>query len=74
VILGGWEEGGVTAAFRVHVNPLVVWIWIGGGLFVAAVLVAVWPETGREVDLEVEIEREVRRLRRAALGRGWGET
>lgn len=48
VILGGWEEEGVTAAFRVHVNPLVVWIWIGGGLFVAATLVAAWPEARRK--------------------------
>ena len=43
VILVGWDEDG-TAAFRVLVNPLVVWIWIGGGFFVLGGLIAFWPE------------------------------
>lgn len=31
------------ANFRVNVNPLVVWVWIGGGIAVAGALVAIWP-------------------------------
>jgi cytochrome c-type biogenesis protein CcmF len=31
------------AAFRAIVSPLVVWIWIGGGIAVLGALVAVWP-------------------------------
>ena len=31
VILAGWTQDG-TATFKVLVNPLVVWIWIGGVL------------------------------------------
>jgi cytochrome c-type biogenesis protein CcmF len=31
------------ADFRVNVNPLVIWIWIGGAIAVAGALVAVWP-------------------------------
>jgi cytochrome c-type biogenesis protein CcmF len=31
------------ADFRVNVNPLVIWIWIGGAIAIAGALVAVWP-------------------------------
>jgi len=42
VILAGWDEEG-SAAFKVLVNPLVIWIWIGGGVLVAGGLIAFWP-------------------------------
>jgi len=42
VILVGWDKDG-TAAFKVLVNPLVNWIWIGGGVLVLGGLVAFWP-------------------------------
>jgi cytochrome c-type biogenesis protein CcmF len=29
----GFKPGDNTATFRVLVNPLIVWIWVGGGLF-----------------------------------------
>jgi cytochrome c-type biogenesis protein CcmF len=32
---------------HVYVNPLVVCIWLGGGLFLLGTLVAAWPEAGR---------------------------
>jgi cytochrome c-type biogenesis protein CcmF len=31
------------ANFRVNVNPLVSWIWVGGGIAVIGGLVAIWP-------------------------------
>ncbi len=43
VILIGWDKDGTTA-FKVHVNPLVVWIWIGGGVFVLGGVIAFWPD------------------------------
>ncbi len=43
VILIGWDEDGTTA-FKVLVNPLVNWIWVGGGVLVLGGLVAFWPE------------------------------
>ena len=43
VILISWDEDG-TAAFKVLVNPLVNWIWIGGGVFLLGGLIAFWPE------------------------------
>jgi cytochrome c-type biogenesis protein CcmF len=47
VILNTWEAGGELATFKVTINPLTVWIWIGGVLFVAATLLALWPEAQR---------------------------
>jgi len=43
VILIGWDEED-TADFKVLVNPLVNWIWIGGGMLVLGGLIAFWPE------------------------------
>ncbi|MDP2729460.1 MAG: heme lyase CcmF/NrfE family subunit [Dehalococcoidales bacterium] len=43
VIFIGWEEDGATA-FKVIINPLVSWIWIGGGVFILGGLIAFWPE------------------------------
>lgn len=45
VILIGWDEDGTTA-FKVLVNPLVNWIWIGGGVLVLGGLLAFWPGRG----------------------------
>ncbi len=42
ILLGGEKDG--TAAFKVLVNPLVNWIWIGGGVLVLGGLIAFWPE------------------------------
>jgi cytochrome c-type biogenesis protein CcmF len=43
VILVGWDEDGTTA-FKVLVNPLVSWIWIGGIVLALGGLIAFWPE------------------------------
>jgi len=42
LILVGWDEDGTTH-FKALVNPLVIWIWIGGGLLLLGGLVAFWP-------------------------------
>jgi cytochrome c-type biogenesis protein CcmF len=31
------------ANFRVNVNPLVIWIWVGGGIALLGALFAIWP-------------------------------
>ncbi|MFC2020649.1 heme lyase CcmF/NrfE family subunit [Chloroflexota bacterium] len=43
VILLGSEED-ETAAFKVLINPLVNWIWIGGGILLLGGLIVLWPE------------------------------
>jgi cytochrome c-type biogenesis protein CcmF len=46
VVLSSLEADGL-AAFQVLINPLVVWLWIGGGVLLAGVLVAAWPPKRR---------------------------
>ncbi|HKZ51094.1 MAG TPA: heme lyase CcmF/NrfE family subunit, partial [Dehalococcoidia bacterium] len=43
VILTGWTEDG-KASFKVLVNPLMMWMWIGGGVAVAGTAIAFWPD------------------------------
>ncbi len=43
VILADWDTNR-TAAFEVLVNPLVMWIWIGGGVFFLGGLICFWPQ------------------------------
>lgn len=46
VILVGWDTSGATS-FKVLINPLVNWLWIGAGLLVLGGLIAFWPERRR---------------------------
>lgn len=48
VIVAGWEDGGATATFKVYVNPLANWLWIGGLVFVLGTLVAAWPDPAED--------------------------
>lgn len=43
VILNGWEGDGRSATFTVYVNPLTMWMWVGGLLVVLGTVVSVWP-------------------------------
>ncbi len=43
VVLAGWDNGGQTASFKVFVNPLMSWMWIGGLVMMLGVLVSAWP-------------------------------
>ena len=36
-------SGGVRAAIGVFVKPLILWLWIGGGLMALGTLLAAWP-------------------------------
>lgn len=42
VVLAGWE--GDSATFKVMINPLMVWVWIGGAVMIAGTVVAFWPD------------------------------
>jgi len=46
VILISWDASESTAV-EILVNPLVMWIWIGGGILVLGGLIAFWPERSR---------------------------
>jgi cytochrome c-type biogenesis protein CcmF len=47
VVLNGWDEGGATATFSIFVNPLTVWMWIGGIILALGTLIAAWPHPAR---------------------------
>ncbi|KAA3644129.1 MAG: heme lyase CcmF/NrfE family subunit [Chloroflexi bacterium] len=44
VLLVGWEEIGLTSStFKIYINPLVNWVWIGGIVMMFGTLIAAWP-------------------------------
>jgi len=43
VLLNGWENGGSTVTLTIYINPLTVWMWIGGLVLVLGTLIASWP-------------------------------
>ena len=57
----------VPVDFRVNVNPLVIWIWIGGAIGVIGGMIAVWPapEARRRRVSDVYAARLARELERS---------
>ena len=50
VLLVDWEPATATGAtFKVYVNPLVNWLWIGSLLFLIGIIFAAWPDRDRFV-------------------------
>ncbi|TAK32637.1 MAG: heme lyase CcmF/NrfE family subunit [Chloroflexota bacterium] len=43
VILAGFAEDG-SASFKILVNPMVIWIWIGGVVMLAGTMITMWPD------------------------------
>lgn len=48
VLLLGWDDD-ETATFQIHLNPLVMWIWIGGVIFSLGTCIAAWPEREKNI-------------------------
>ena len=58
ILLVDWEPVSSTGAtFKIYVNPLVNWLWLGSLLFLAGVVIAAWPEKEME---RVAIKAHVR--------------
>jgi cytochrome c-type biogenesis protein CcmF len=49
------------ATFKVIVNPLVTWLWIGGLIALAGALIAIWPTRGRRRGALVRTEADARK-------------
>lgn len=61
-----WEPvSAQSATFKVYLNPLVNWVWLGGLVFILGTLVAAWPE--REL---IEVSEAARFRGRPAEARG----
>jgi cytochrome c-type biogenesis protein CcmF len=49
ILLVDWQPASsVGATFKVFVNPLVNWLWIGSLFFLAGVIIAAWPDRDAE--------------------------
>jgi cytochrome c-type biogenesis protein CcmF len=64
VLLGGYENDGSLATFKVFINPLVNWLWLGGLVFIFGTLVAAWPDAAEERKA-LSVERRVLRAAQA---------
>jgi cytochrome c-type biogenesis protein CcmF len=50
-----------AATFKVIVNPLVTWMWLGGLIALAGALIAIWPTRGRRRGALVRTEADARK-------------
>ncbi|HEY2980878.1 MAG TPA: heme lyase CcmF/NrfE family subunit [Anaerolineales bacterium] len=51
ILLLEWQPASASGAtFKIYVNPLVNWLWIGSFVFLFGILIAAWPD--REPDYE----------------------
>jgi cytochrome c-type biogenesis protein CcmF len=50
-----------ASTFKVIVNPLVTWMWIGGIIALAGALIALWPSRGRRRGAFVRTEADARK-------------
>jgi cytochrome c-type biogenesis protein CcmF len=57
-IVRGYRSDGSAATFRMIVDPLVTWMWIGGLIALAGALIALWPSRGRRRGAVVRTEAD----------------
>ena len=63
VLLIDWEpinQAGTT--FKIFVNPLINWMWIGSLLFIIGIIIAAWPDS----DPERVAVRETKQLKQTS--------
>ncbi|MFH1287784.1 MAG: cytochrome c-type biogenesis CcmF C-terminal domain-containing protein [bacterium] len=48
IILGGYNPDTGTASFKVFINPLVIWMWLGGIVIFIGTAIAFWPDKKSE--------------------------
>ena len=60
ILLVNWEPVSATGAtFKIYVNPLVNWLWLGSLLFLVGIIIAAWPDQDPE-RVAVRAEKHVR--------------
>jgi cytochrome c-type biogenesis protein CcmF len=42
VLLVGWDDSGVSATFKIYINSLINWVWIGGIVMILGTIIATW--------------------------------
>ncbi|HUG33413.1 MAG TPA: heme lyase CcmF/NrfE family subunit, partial [Anaerolineales bacterium] len=49
ILLVNWEPASATGAtFKIYVNPLVNWLWVGSLVFLIGIVIAAWPDKDPE--------------------------
>src|SRR4029077_2143594 len=56
-----YVDSNAAATFKVIINPLVMWMWIGGIIGLIGALVAVWPSRSRRKGAMVRTEADERK-------------
>jgi len=57
VAMAGISADGSAVTFRVLLNPLMIWLWIGGAVLLIGTVIAFWPEGRRQVRVAVPAVR-----------------
>jgi len=57
VAMAGISADGNAVTFRVLLNPLMIWLWVGGVVLVIGTVIAFWPESRRQVRVAVPAAR-----------------
>jgi len=60
-VAGTFLKSNAAATFKVIVNPLVTWMWIGGLIALAGAVIALWPTRGRRRGALVQTEADARK-------------
>ncbi len=47
VLLVGWDDHGTSATFKIYVNPLINWVWVGGIIMILGTIIATWNNPSR---------------------------
>jgi cytochrome c-type biogenesis protein CcmF len=47
LVLQAFDRKGETATLKAYKNPLMLWMWLGGGAMMLGALVCIWPEPRR---------------------------
>ncbi len=58
VILAGYDTKEITATFKLIINPLVIWIWIGGAVLTVGTLLVMLPDRRDRKRMRVKYTRE----------------
>ncbi len=68
VVFNGLGDDGLVS-FYIFLNPMVTWLWLGGGVLLVGGIIAWYPRTGRKINLALpgpgpvpHLEKEVARV------------
>ncbi|MBM3131460.1 MAG: heme lyase CcmF/NrfE family subunit [Chloroflexi bacterium] len=56
--LRAYDLGDGSATLHILVNPLVMWLWVGGGFMLLGGIIAFWPERRQKKEVQSITERE----------------